>query len=917
MFTFFSKTGIQFREEHDSEIIEATKYLYDKLIPSFAASIEENSLYKAAYSNINNSINILIEQLHTNGINIRHLGSIRSHCKSATIRSTLLLEMICRVVKNKLRTLLREKMLEIKNPSELPYKETIATYLNKLLQRKPNKKHKQTSRFSENEENMQSTNSSHQQSTFWTKELKELINGKFKQHSLSLTELAPEYWLNDDIDNVSLLTRVLQVTAIKLSSSAIEHFMAKPNETVFVYADIRSLGCKQKSMNIATHATGMTLYLQSMSKQGKESDRLFGLALNRFESSTDNAKLLAAALLEKAKSKNGEERETLLRMASEKYLAIRDSDSLFELALYLLKDVAFENWNDLFDSGVNVESKSNLVVSPVQKNSPSVPKKLDFAGEKAENNPIENNNSNPQMNNQKSPNNTSPTSGITTITNKSPPNLTSASFSFEKQRILKLALQIFESSFKCLSSDNSIRNNFNNNLSSNADLDSTSESTSINNLILTPAKSPPISISNLPTEPIIVNHNSNIKISAFKILFFWAICLVEFAKTKYTNEEAHKIFKIAGETFKKCMKYLRIEKNAKAESSIFERMFERFEQKLDTVELSVVIYMKFRCAPNSINSNVHPLLSDQFLSKIFHIGEFNRDLTSLQLSPYSCSSTYLPSVFTPESARKFTSLAHLDLHDCSVVTDSVLVAIGNSCPKISVLNVSNCRKIKEAASNLRMLTSLDIHDCKQLNDVGLTNIIHGSTLLADLNLSGCSKLTSSSLRKVVAQLLNLSKLTVTSQHPQLSDSSFILELKNSATIQELHLSGFSQSWSFLETKAAIVNDNRTPSIPLNVFPKSLTTLKLRNCVSISEDQLLVLIQNLSSCQLEHLDLTRVKDVTNQVLIRAADHFGHCIQSLLLNDCTMLWFNSSKPKYSQLRKAYYDIFIATDIKLQPT
>ena len=189
-------------------------------------------------------------------------------------------------------------MEELKNPSEQPYKEMIAAYLNVLLTRRQTNKtntrdkserKKEKDKEKEKERNNQvvDTNNSEQGSdihdqtpqqvaqqsphlsaarAFWTSEIKQELTRKFQQKALTSDELKQDCWLNErEFDNVTFLTRVLQCTAIKLTTRAAEHFFAKPQETMFVYADIKRLGTRQKDLNIATHATGMTLYLQSIS----------------------------------------------------------------------------------------------------------------------------------------------------------------------------------------------------------------------------------------------------------------------------------------------------------------------------------------------------------------------------------------------------------------------------------------------------------------------------------------------------------------------------------------------------------------------------------------------------------------------------------------------------------------------------
>jgi hypothetical protein len=84
----------------------------------------------------------------------------------------------------------------------------------------------------------------------------------------------------------------------------------------FVHPDVEKIGAVVKDMNITAHAEGMALHIESMETKGDECDRLFNLAMRRFEaastSTLDNrftVKSWGDALAEQAKRKTGEARE--------------------------------------------------------------------------------------------------------------------------------------------------------------------------------------------------------------------------------------------------------------------------------------------------------------------------------------------------------------------------------------------------------------------------------------------------------------------------------------------------------------------------------------------------------------------------------------------------------------------------------
>ncbi len=84
--------------------------------------------------------------------------------------------------------------------------------------------------------------------------------------------------------------------------------------------------------------------MESMETKGDEGDRLFNLAMKRFEaassSTLDNRFTLKSwgdALAEQSKRKTGEEREKLISLANEKYVSIESQSSLLQLAMSLSK----------------------------------------------------------------------------------------------------------------------------------------------------------------------------------------------------------------------------------------------------------------------------------------------------------------------------------------------------------------------------------------------------------------------------------------------------------------------------------------------------------------------------------------------------------------------------------------------------
>ncbi len=82
-------------------------------------------------------INHTIEEMHRHGINIRHLGLLRTFSRSKPVKRLLLLEMVARVIKDVLRSQMRNIMREVRVLSEEPFKQIVLKTFNYTLGRDP------------------------------------------------------------------------------------------------------------------------------------------------------------------------------------------------------------------------------------------------------------------------------------------------------------------------------------------------------------------------------------------------------------------------------------------------------------------------------------------------------------------------------------------------------------------------------------------------------------------------------------------------------------------------------------------------------------------------------------------------------------------------------------------------------------
>lgn len=122
----FSELGIMDSHIHNNEVLDIVNRLKYRIIPQFAATYSKKDI-----SHVKRN---LCQLMHNSGINLRHLGLLRSSAKNIRFKSVLLDEMVARVVKNMIRFDLRQiwKKYSVL-PSQAPFREIIIQHLNKLV----------------------------------------------------------------------------------------------------------------------------------------------------------------------------------------------------------------------------------------------------------------------------------------------------------------------------------------------------------------------------------------------------------------------------------------------------------------------------------------------------------------------------------------------------------------------------------------------------------------------------------------------------------------------------------------------------------------------------------------------------------------------------------------------------------------
>lgn len=250
------------------ELLQATAELRTLAIPRFAMELAQR------YSDTNPEVTTLLTserlvmELHGEGINLRLLGLVRQALDAQStcqhVRRLLLLEMICRVLKEQINSKMRDKMTSITTASSLPFDKVAMEYYNFFLG------------------NLE----------FWTavldddkKSIKRAIMNKFET-GLTAQELDSNYRLTPE--PMELFSRLQELSGIKLYKSAKEDakFNFAEVASQLSVTDIEERAIRVKHMNIISYSHGISLLLQARDCKHREQQlRILAKANVQFEKS--------------------------------------------------------------------------------------------------------------------------------------------------------------------------------------------------------------------------------------------------------------------------------------------------------------------------------------------------------------------------------------------------------------------------------------------------------------------------------------------------------------------------------------------------------------------------------------------------------------------------------------------------------
>jgi len=292
------------KEVHNKEVKLATAYLLNAVIPKFARKLNHGII------KIKNGVE-LIEHLHKDGINIRHLGihllyniiiilfyitiffirylgKLVLYLTDERYIRIVLLEMVARVLKNELRSQFRSKLEETHVNSLDESYAIVVDLLNlalgtgpasdkfweysvypKLIQQFPSAHFLETTTMkgshinTNNKDRRLSTPAQGgigSSSSGLQRKLKDLDVRKREAVLLEKTKKLRKSLplshidIRESIDNDALLQRFLVLTGVRLSA---DFFNGPKKDRVLVYTDIEALEPTVSSMNVVHHAEGM------------------------------------------------------------------------------------------------------------------------------------------------------------------------------------------------------------------------------------------------------------------------------------------------------------------------------------------------------------------------------------------------------------------------------------------------------------------------------------------------------------------------------------------------------------------------------------------------------------------------------------------------------------------------------------
>jgi ubiquitin-protein ligase len=235
-FSRFSR-GCPDAAEHNDRVRSATVYLLEAVVPEFADWLEANP----HAIRDDHPLADITELAHREGINVRYLGLVRSHLRNPVLRNYALMELIARVIKNKLNEDLRKAATtgQSKNRGAENYFPIALKFFNLILGNKA------------------------ASDDWWKRTLKDHIKASYKVECLSYEEQQTGFSLRPLVNFYMLFRRLQQLTGVRLTKIVMQQLKSSASFEL-VSPDIRKMGVRVKHMNITSQAQGSALAIQAM-----------------------------------------------------------------------------------------------------------------------------------------------------------------------------------------------------------------------------------------------------------------------------------------------------------------------------------------------------------------------------------------------------------------------------------------------------------------------------------------------------------------------------------------------------------------------------------------------------------------------------------------------------------------------------
>eukprot|EP01102_Stenamoeba_stenopodia_P000863 TRINITY_DN10802_c0_g1_i1.p1 TRINITY_DN10802_c0_g1~~TRINITY_DN10802_c0_g1_i1.p1 ORF type:complete len:746 (-),score=191.36 TRINITY_DN10802_c0_g1_i1:135-2372(-) len=227
------------KAQNEANLREATKDLYENVVPGFASDLEsvDVDFNIASFDEFKEHLFLkvrLTARARCNGLNVRHLGRVRMFTKSEIHRKLILSSCVARVLKRVIRDEMRIVMNNMMGtPTDRPFRMTVANIFNMILGHEQEKS-----------------------AAFWYHDVKVYLKTMF-HYILNEEEKSIEFDLRKRIDMRAVIIETLEKSNIILTHQANSELMSSlygnatsgsGNNFVMIISDILELAPKVRQL---------------------------------------------------------------------------------------------------------------------------------------------------------------------------------------------------------------------------------------------------------------------------------------------------------------------------------------------------------------------------------------------------------------------------------------------------------------------------------------------------------------------------------------------------------------------------------------------------------------------------------------------------------------------------------------------